>query len=320
MVSRSEIVDAYRFILGREPENEAVIEDLYQIPDWQGLRQAFLSSLEYQANTQQAGLAQLLNDYILAAPNRVDTDISEEQFGRLLAHVQRSWERLGEEKPYWSVLVDASYLPENIDRNIDSFYRTGPLSWMLFECAAARAGRMPAADGVALELGCGVGRVTPHLAQYFREVIACDISLPHLDIARTHLTHLGVNNVRLVRVDSIERLQEQGPLDFFYSVIVLQHNPPPIIARLLEVAFANLKPGGIAYFQLPVAAKSYEFVIETYLDRVVGKTETMEMHVLPQKYLFQLMQRAGMRLLDIQRENWTGPLYHSLSILCEKAV
>src|SRR5271169_236009 len=40
-------------------------------------------------------------------------------------------------------------------------------------------------------------------------------------------------------------------VDLFFSIIVLQHNPPPVILGILDAAFAGLRPGGLAFFQVP---------------------------------------------------------------------
>jgi hypothetical protein len=46
----------------------------------------------------------------------------------------------------------------------------------------------------------------------------------------------------------VRQLAQIGGFDFFYSVIVLQHNPPPVIVHMLKTVFAQLNPGGIGYF------------------------------------------------------------------------
>jgi hypothetical protein len=44
----------------------------------------------------------------------------------------------------------------------------------------------------------------------------------------------------------------------------------------------------------------------------------MEMHTLPQNHLFRLLEESSLRILDLQRDNWTGPGFHSITILAEK--
>jgi len=75
-------------------------------------------------------------------------------------------------------------------------------------------------------------------------------------------------------------------VDVIYSIIVLQHNPPPVIDRILGTFARILKPGGIAYFQVPTYVQGYSFDLGEYLESKVG-TPSMEMHVYPQDRVFR---------------------------------
>jgi hypothetical protein len=98
--------------------------------------------------------------------------------------------------------------------------------------------------------------------------------------------------------------------------MVLQHNPPPLITRILEIVFSKLE-GGTAYFQIPVAARRpYSFKIGDYLKRTETDKTRMETHILPQRQLFGLLEQSGMRMLDFQM--LSGPEFQSVSILAEK--
>ena len=44
----------------------------------------------------------------------------------------------------------------------------------------------------------------------------------------------GIANIDFVRLDSIGRIGALPPVEAFFSVITLQHNPPPVMARLLS--------------------------------------------------------------------------------------
>jgi SAM-dependent methyltransferase len=318
MVDRTEVVYAYRFLLGREPENDSVIEGRLSLEDWQALRDHFLRSEELQQKLHALYDNEVTREFELAEPNQVDVEISEQHFAKLLDHVRKNWETLGTEKPYWSVIVHPNFLPDKVTKNLDDFYASGLTSWALFERAAVRAGAHPLSDWTAFELGCGVGRVTALLAQRFQRVLAYDVSRPHLDIARAHLANAGIENVTLRRLDGLQSLLDLPPFDFFYSVLVLQHNPPPLMYRLLGIIFRKMRSSGLAYFQIPVAGKSYQFSIDEYLKGIEERSEGMEMHVLPQKYLLPLLQDSGLRIIDVQSKTIGPPQLQSISILAEK--
>ena len=318
MVTRNEVVYAFRLLLGRDPEDEAVIESFLHVANWANLRSLFLECDEFKIKSKADAYIHGLTDFIMSPPNAVDVEISEEHFDRLVKHVQTAWENLGTEKPHWSVLTNPKFLPDNIGANVAGFYDTGESSVQILEKAAARAGEILSPDWTCFELGCGVGRVTPYLAARFKHVIASDISNPHLQIASDHLQSKSVRNVTLVQLKSLDTLKNIEPFDVFYSVIVLQHNPPPLIHRMLQLILDKVRTGGCVYFQVPVAYPGYRFSIADYLEAIERGEGTMEMHVLPQSYLFRLLDEHGFRILDLQRDNWPGPEFHSLTVFAGK--
>lgn len=300
MLERHEVISAYRLLLGREPESDSAIDRLLQLEDWAALRRTVMGSAEYKKKHP------VPERHIYGPPLEVDVQVSDEQFSRLLIHVQNCWEQLGRERPHWSVLASGAYQPSQIAATGGQFFATGAISANRLSSALARAGAR-GADGVCLELGCGLGRVTVHLARRFKKVIAFDISAPHLALAHEHLSQSGVNNVELVELRCLEQITDLPAMDCFYSILVLQHNPPPLIYRMLRTAFQRLKRGGYALFQLPVYEKAYRFHIEEYLSDIValGK-RSMEMHILPQRHLFQLFENQGMQLLDLVDDGAAG--------------
>jgi 2-polyprenyl-3-methyl-5-hydroxy-6-metoxy-1,4-benzoquinol methylase len=85
------------------------------------------------------------------------------------------------------------------------------------------------------EYRCGTGRVTRWLADQFSRVVALDISQPHIELAQSHMKRAGKSNVSFRHIDSLAFLnQKVQPVDVFFSFLVLQHNPPPIIAVILN--------------------------------------------------------------------------------------
>ncbi|MGH7093257.1 MAG: hypothetical protein ACREFB_06960, partial [Stellaceae bacterium] len=98
-------------------------------------------------------------------------------------------------------------------------------------------------------------------------------------------------------------LCEFPEFDVLVSTIVLQHNPPPIAALMLDAALRKLRPGGVALFQVPTYGPRYRFVAEDYLAHL---GEGMEMHVLPQHAIFEIFERTGCRLLECREDAAVG--------------
>ncbi len=318
MVSRNEVIYAFRLLLGREPESEATIDHFQQAPTWANLRDLFLQSTEFKTKIKPDAFIDGSTDFITSPPSFVDVEISDEHFDRLVSHVQAAWETLGREQPHWSVLTNPKFLPDNIDANVGGFYDTGESSVQILEKAAARAAKDLPANWTCFELGCGVGRVTSFLARRFKHVVAADISYPHLQIASEYLSSKGARNVAFLQIKSLETLERLEPFDAFYSIIVLQHNPPPLIYRMLQLILSKVRVGGCVYFQTPVAQHNYRFSIDEYLAKVENGEGGMEMHVLPQVHLFRLLDENGFRILDLQRDNWPGPGFHSVTVFAER--
>ena len=94
------------------------------------------------------------------------------------------------------------------------------------------------------------------------------------------------------------------PCDFFYSLIVLQHNPPPVMHHIIQALLACLRPNGIAILQLPTYRLGYAYAINTWL-RHHTKSD-MEMHCLPQQAVSQLAAQANCEILEVSEDASTG--------------
>jgi SAM-dependent methyltransferase len=237
-------------------------------------------------------------------PLEVAVDASPEALSAMLAHIEARWRELGDAAPHFSVITNPDFLPQNIAGNEARFFETGAHDVNVLRQTAARCGVTLDGAGRCFELGCGVGRVSVWLAKEFAEVVAADVSPAHLSLAAETLARFGVSNVRLVRLESLG-LDTISEFDAFFSVIVLQHNPPPVAAVLLDAALRKLRPGGIAYFQVPTYGPAYRFGVAEYLSRM-DKQVGMEMHVLPQPAVFEILRRNRCDLLECREDDAVG--------------
>ena len=131
-----------------------------------------------------------------------------------------------------------------------------------------------------------------------------DVSASHLGIAREALERRGLTNVRTHLLETIEGVDALPPVDLVYSVIVLQHNPPPVIRALFAGLLGRLNPRGVAVIQVPTYMPAgYRFDLEEY-ERTGGKD--MEMHPLPQREAFAIAKAAGVDVLEVLEDSWTG--------------
>lgn len=305
MVTKTEVEQAYRWILGREPESPAAVASLAEsASSIEQLRQMFFNSQEFTQRYQPMTGAVRPQPMDRQAIH-VEVDVEPSELQEMMRHVEASWENLGNTELFWSVLTHEQYLSSNLQANLDAFYASGEWTANLLQRAAERAGIALSKDMTCLELGCGAGRITIWLAQQFQHVIACDISQPHLEAAREAAELRGITNLELIRTNSMDRLSGLPNFDVFFSVIVLQHNPPPVALAMLRTLLRKLNPGGVAYFQVPTYAVNYSFNAGTYLDWIAEHHE-MEMHAIPQRALFALFAAENCEILEVREDDWAG--------------
>lgn len=258
-----------------------------------------------------------LNRQALSPPIPVETEASAENRARLIARVQASWSDLGKRDPHWSVLTNERYRADRISETLDEFYTTGEHTLAFVRAALARCGGALGEIGHVTDLGCGVGRVTTAFARAGCTVTAVDISANHLAVTRDHLARTGLaDRVETVQLTALETLDTLPETDLFFSVIVLQHNPPPIMAEMLRRTLARVRPGGHAYFQVPTYKDGYRYRVADDLRRT---KPAMEMHVLPAPAVFQVLEGAGFRPLEVRRDSLVGDLaFESHAFLARK--
>ena len=294
---------AYRLLLDREPEEpRGVREKAEHFRDSRALRWELSRSEEFQRKNPGFHLPALSGREPAMAVDEVTDPAALE---RLLAHVQATWDELGRTEPHWSVLSEEDYRQANLGESQERFYQSGQDDVARLVATLERNGIQPDSVRSCLEYGCGIGRVTRWLAPRFDRLHAFDISPSHLAQAEAYLAGQEIAEVRFGRIAGIADLERLPAVDLIYCNIVLQHNPPPVIALILEAFLAALKPGGVAYFQVPTYHIAYRFDLEAYLADGARARE-VEMHYLPQARIFEILRRGGGALLEVIEDPWIG--------------
>lgn len=307
------VASAYRVLLGREPEDAGIVRTwVNNATSRQDLLRKFITSAEFAGAN-----AALMNDLQVKAeapkppsiasapPLSIAWDVPPQVAEQMLRRIEAVWQRLGETEPHWSVLSAERFRQANLADSRGLFDESGAREVDMIAGVLRRQGVDLGHFGHVVEYGAGVGRVTRHLAPRVHQLTALDISASHLALAEAWLETNGVGNTRCVRVSDADTFGMTGPFDFWFSRIVLQHNPPPVMAQILRRAFSMLSPGGLALFQLPTYAKGYRFAAESYLAEAPAEAK-IEMHCLPQSAVFALAQAAGCVALEVREDNATG--------------
>jgi SAM-dependent methyltransferase len=281
----------YRYILGQDEADEGLLTRHAEAARTIGaLRGRFLGSEEFRQS--------LLGGAAAAegpAPE-VDLAADEAQLAGMMTWARRLWSKLGEAAPHWSVLPEDRYRPERIEENRRAFRASGAAEAAALLADLARCGVEAGEVPRLVEHGCGVGRVTAHLAAHFPEVACVDVSGEHLSVARAELKGRGLVHLRFLRAKEGDWMPgPEGGYDLWYSRRVLQWNPPPLIRQMLWAAFAGLAPRGVAVFQVPVWRAGYRFSAASYLGG--RQPAEPELHLMPQADIFRLAAEAGMWVL-----------------------
>ena len=304
-VSRDVVVGAYQALLGRQPESEQVIrKHIEQNKSVKDLLSAFLNSAEFKQKTNidyrsQVGAA------VRRPLNSIDVEVPPEMFSRLFERVRDQWMALGQSEPFWSVLSHARFRMANIEKSKGEFYSSGESSAGLIDIFCERS-KVKRPSGNCLELGCGVGRVTRFLSKRFDNVTAIDISEGNLNLAREYLHESAVSNVDFLLLRNLDQLTAINGCDFFYSIIVLQHNPPPIIARILRIILKNLRNGGGFLFQVPTHRPGYNFRVDAYLESHDPVGVGFEMHSIPMNVVLDIIRAAGGQIKEVMADTSIG--------------
>jgi SAM-dependent methyltransferase len=316
-LTREEVILAYRLMLSRDPENEQVIE-LHR-RHWRdpvAFGRALAESEEFRRRLAPVEGAALPLD---VAANSVEHAADDAALARLFEPVQRYWEAIGRTQPHWSVLPEARFLPENIAGTAQDFAASGAEEARVIEAALARLGRAAESFAHAVEQGCGLGRVTRHLAGRFGQLTAVDVSLPHLRLAAQALAEAGIEGVTFAQAVPGKLVPVTG-CDLWLSHRTLQHNPPPLQRALLRAAFQALAPGGVAIFQAATWMEDFTFDTPSYLAGRNGAQ--MELHALPQPVIFDLAAEAGMALREVREDQalapWPRPILSNRFVMVKR--
>lgn len=250
-------------------------------------------------------------------PISVDVRVPEDALTAMLGRVEATFKQLDQVAPDQSEALLDTYRAAFIRQRDAAFFDTGKIPVHQFAATLARCGIATAELERCFELGCGLGRSTIWLSDMFSQVEAADISAPHLRAAAQNVSAFGRTNVAFLHTNTLGVLDKIQRFDVLFSIVVLQHNPPPVIRHILNVLLSRLNSGGVAYFQVPTYRFDYKFDVSAYLSSPPD-LGSPEMHVLPQPELHALIEERGCRLIEIREDSSAGGQNVSSRVLVKK--
>ena len=140
-------------------------------------------------------------------------------------------------------------LSEREFRVPEDFFRTGEEDYETLVAPVLRKLGFDPSGRVAVDVGCGAGRITRALARRFGHVYGLDVSDEMLKVASTFSRDLA--NITWLRSDGTSLAPvETTSVDFVFSYLVLQHIPRRDLALGLVVEIIRvMRPGGAFLFQ-----------------------------------------------------------------------
>jgi SAM-dependent methyltransferase len=177
-----------------------------------------------------------------------------------LKDLKKNWDEFGKQDPLWSILADPT--KKGNKWKIDDFFKTGEEEIESIIQYITSFG-VSCSRKKALDFGCGVGRLTQALCQYFDECYGVDIAPSMIERAREYNRYDEKCKYYLNESNDL-RVFEDNVFDFIYSKIVFQHMKPEYSKNYIKELLRVLTPGGFLVFQLPS-----EFAPIESLDRLV---------------------------------------------------
>jgi len=189
------------------------------------------------------------------------------------------WDAKAAENPYWYVSSYGAYA----ERDLAEFWQAGRRIW---QDLRDTIGYTPRHSDVAIEVGCGIGRLTRAIAADVAHVHAFDISEGMLALARL----AGPVNATFHQShgDSLAGMPS-SVADVAVAYCVFQHLPSlAVLARYVTEMRRVVKPGGTLAFTLSP---------RTWGDRLRGLLRA-------KRWLHEQLVRGGPR--GLYRREWIG--------------
>jgi ubiquinone/menaquinone biosynthesis C-methylase UbiE len=237
------------------------------------------------------------------------------------------WNELAELDPYWSIICEVGNQYGNW--NTSTFFVTGERQLEEVMSHADYLG-YPAKRLRALDFGCGIGRMTRAFTARFNQVYGVDASETMIKLARQ--SNASFANCRfMVSPEADLNMFASSEFDMIYSWQVLQNMRNRAVAlSIIQECVRVLKPNGLLAFQCPsqlpralvagrckrlktlmklIGVKRAQLyrplralgVSRKFLYTRLRLWPDLNVRSIPQDQVVSLLEKAGAKILDIQR-------------------
>jgi len=252
-----------------------------------------------------------------------------------IKELQKNWNEFGKQDPLWSILTHET--KKDNRWQLAEFFATGQEEINQVMSYLKKINHPPETN-LAVDFGCGVGRLTQALAEYFTEVHGVDIAGSMIEQAN-RLNKFPDQVTYHVNSNPDLKLFTDDTFDFVFTVITLQHIHPGYIKKYLKEFLRILKPGGILVFQLP-SHKNINWPSLSIFDRIkknlgnitplwikdtyyflksrINHQPYLRMYNIPQTKVSQLINSYGGKIINTIPDNRAGNDWVSIQYIVTK--
>lgn len=230
---------------------------------------------------------------------------------------KKNWEGFAQNDPLWSICTNP--LKKGGKWDLDEFFEMGKTEVDSMIGLLQEKNYLTAAQLKCLDFGCGVGRLSRALSNYFNEVVGLDVSATMIQKAKEFNKDFA-QKLSFIHNESIDLLPfDDSSFDFVFSSIVLQHIPKPASINYINEFTRICKPDGLIVFQLPVEDIRKLSLLQQLQSKIkirerlallgLGSGFQMEMHTIPEEEVIRVIESANCQLLEILNTNHTDPSF-----------
>jgi ubiquinone/menaquinone biosynthesis C-methylase UbiE len=232
-----------------------------------------------------------------------------------IKELQRNWEGLAQADPLWAICTDPS--KRNRQWTQEEFFATGRKEIEAVLGYAARVGLCIDKRSPALDFGCGVGRLTRAMSEYFSECCGVDISPTMITMAQELNRDCPRCYFQLNEGTRLQYLQDNY-FGFIYTSLVLQHIAAPSSHQYIAELVRVLKPGGVLIFQVPETLRANSLTkvrarvaLRSRLRSIFARQKpcAMEMHCIKEPVIRNLIAQNHARVVDVALTNSCDPSF-----------
>jgi SAM-dependent methyltransferase len=226
------------------------------------------------------------------------------------------WRKWGDIDPLWGVAAWSGKERGSADPwTAAEFFKLGELDWQDFFLHWERYGVEPAR---CLEIGCGAGRITTHLAKCFHRTYAVDVSDGMLRYARKHIEDTSVS---FYLTDGASLPLPNQAVNAVFSCHVFQHFDSLEFASVYFAEISRvLAPQGTLMIHLPIyqypafghLTRFFNGILSLRRSALIGKAQIqrwllerrlarpfMRMTEYPVDYFYSLLPQYGFTDVEI---------------------